>query len=88
MHPSTFSQASHPLHVTQSRQILRLPDVERRIGFKRAHIYSLMGRGLFPHSVSLGPRAVGWDSIAVDQWIQDRISGEPCLQAGLKGEIQ
>ncbi len=53
-------------------RILRLPEVERKTGFKRAHIYSLMKNSKFPKSVPLGVRAVGWDSMEVDQWIDDR----------------
>ncbi|WP_122350173.1 AlpA family phage regulatory protein [Pseudomonas coronafaciens] len=72
--------------IAQSRRILRLPDVELCVGFKRAHIYSLMGQGLFPQSVRLGPRAVGWDSLAVERWIDDRISGEPSRGFGINGD--
>lgn len=58
-----------------SRRILRLPDVEFRTGFKRAHIYNLMNQARFPRSIQLGPRAVGWDSLAVERWVEDRIAG-------------
>lgn len=60
-----------------NRRILRLPDVELRTGFKRAHIYSLISQGRFPGSVRLGERAVGWDSLAVEKWVEDRIAGVP-----------
>jgi len=60
-----------------SRRILRLPDVEFHTGFKRAHIYNLMNQSRFPKSIQLGPRAVGWDSLAVERWVEDRISGDP-----------
>ena len=66
----------------QNRRILRLPDVELRTGFKRAHIYNLINQGRFPKSIQLGPRAVGWDSFAVDRWVEDRISGFCNSQAG------
>lgn len=69
----------------QSRRILRLPDVELRTGFKRAHIYSLISQGRFPRSVQLGPRAVGWDSLAVEKWVEDRISGEPIRRTNAEG---
>lgn len=72
-------------HTTAQRRILRLPEVQVRIGFKRAHIYSLMNQGLFPRSVPLGPRAVGWDSLAVEQWIEDRIYGSSSA-SDVKGE--
>jgi prophage regulatory protein len=86
MHPSISSQMPQSQRAFQSRRILRLPDVERCVGFKRAHIYSLMGQGLFPHSVRLGPRAVGWDSLAVEKWVDDRISGEPSRRFGMNGD--
>ncbi|NMY76593.1 AlpA family transcriptional regulator [Pseudomonas sp. WS 5071] len=75
-----------PQRVFQGRRILRLPDVEDYVGFKRAHIYSLMSQGLFPHSVRLGPRAVGWDSLAIEKWIDDRISGEPSRRLDSDGD--
>ncbi|MGE1082464.1 AlpA family transcriptional regulator [Pseudomonas shirazensis] len=59
------------------RRILRRPEVERRTGFKRAHIYSLMSRGLFPRAVPIGSRAVGWDSLEIERWIADRLAGKP-----------
>ena len=87
MHPSMFFQAPQPQHAFQNRRILRLPDVERCVGFKRAHIYSLMGRGLFPQSVRLGPRAVGWDSLAIDEWVENRISGNLSIRISAGGSL-
>lgn len=71
----------------QSRRILRLPDVELHTGFKRAHIYSLISQGRFPRSVQLGPRAVGWDSLAIEKWVEDRVSGEPLLRPSAEGAV-
>ena len=71
----------------QSRRILRLPDVELRTGFKRAHIYSLISQGRFPKSVRLGLRAVGWDSLAVENWVEGRISGECPLRFSAEGAV-
>lgn len=59
------------------RRILRRPEVEMRTGFKRAHIYSLISRGLFPKPVPIGSRAVGWDSLAIERWVEDRLAGKP-----------
>ena len=69
------------------RRILRLPEVLLRTGFKRAHIYSLISQGRFPQSVQLGARAVGWDSLAVDRWIEDRVAGEPVLRFAAGGAV-
>ncbi|MBP0714223.1 AlpA family transcriptional regulator [Burkholderia sola] len=54
------------------RRILRRPEVEAKTGFKRAHIYNLMKEGKFPKPIRLGIRAVGWDSLEIDQWIAER----------------
>ena len=48
-------------------------EVEAKTGFKRAHIYSLMKEGKFPKALRLGVRAVGWDSVEIEQWIADRL---------------
>lgn len=54
------------------RRILRRDEVEAKTGFKRAHIYNLMKEGKFPKALRLGIRAVGWDSLEIDQWIAER----------------
>jgi prophage regulatory protein len=66
------SQITTPAVPTEHR-ILRRAEVEAKTGFKRAHIYSLMKEGKFPKSMRLGVRAVGWDSVEIDQWIADRL---------------
>jgi prophage regulatory protein len=55
------------------RRILRRADVEARCGFKRAHLYKLISDGKFPRPLRIGIRAVGWDSVEVDQWIADQL---------------
>lgn len=70
------------------RRILRRPEVEMRTGFKRAHIYSLMNRGLFPKAVLIGSRAVGWDSLAIERWVADRLTGtSSCLSGSVGGVV-
>jgi prophage regulatory protein len=59
--------------VTVERRILRRPEVEAKTGFKRAYLYRLMQEGKFPKTIPLGVRAVGWDSVEVDQWIAERL---------------
>ncbi len=54
------------------RRILRRREVEAKTGFRRAHIYNLMKAGKFPKAMRLGIRAVGWDSVEIEQWIADR----------------
>jgi len=58
-------------HAAECR-ILRRQEVEARCGFKRAHLYKLIGNGEFPSPIRIGVRAVGWDSREIDQWIAER----------------
>lgn len=58
---------------TQPRCILRLPEVIRRTGFQRSYIYQLMREGKFPQALRIGVRSVGWDSYAIEQWIEERL---------------
>ena len=54
--------------------ILRRKQVEARTGLSRSTIYLRIARGEFPAPISLGVRAVGWPSDAIDKWIADRIA--------------
>lgn len=62
-----------PVLPPNERRILRLEEVESKSGFKRAHLYNLMRAGKFPKALRLGVRAVGWDSVEIEQWISDRL---------------
>ncbi|MEH0873712.1 AlpA family transcriptional regulator [Pectobacterium cacticida] len=63
-----------PVLPPTERRILRLEEVEAKSGFKRAHIYNLMKKRQFPQALRLGVRAVGWDSIEIDQWIAESVN--------------
>lgn len=72
-----FSQAFPIAEMPQpqiERHIMRREEVERKTGFKRAHIYSLMKEGKFPQARRIGVRAVGWDSLEIEQWINQRLA--------------
>ncbi|MCK8663734.1 AlpA family transcriptional regulator [Pseudomonas azerbaijanoccidens] len=55
------------------RHIMRREEVERKTGFKRAHIYNLMKEGKFPQAKRIGLRAVGWDSLEIERWVVERL---------------
>lgn len=55
--------------------ILRLPAVISRTGLSRSSIYAFIRVGQFPKQIHLGPRSVGWDSSAIDSWVQEKIEG-------------
>ena len=55
-------------------RFLRLPEVMKRVGYKRTRLYDLMKDGHFPEPVSLGARAVAWLSSDIENWRTERIS--------------
>lgn len=55
-------------------RLVRLPEVEGMIGFRKSAIYKMIAEGRFPKPVRLGTRTVAWPETAVLQWVQDRIS--------------
>lgn len=56
-----------------SPRIIRLPEVQARTGMSRSFIYGQIKTGAFPAPISLGARAVCWDSDAVEHWIQSKL---------------
>ena len=61
------------MSVDTSINILRMPEVEGRTGYKRPTIYKFIKAGSFPKQVPLGLRAVGWVESEIDDWIQSKI---------------
>ena len=56
-----------------AKTIWRLPVVMAHTGLGRSSIYDKISKGEFPEPIHLGPRAVGWLSDEVFDWIQARI---------------
>lgn len=56
-----------------AKKIERLPEVINRTGISSSGIYARISDGTFPKPVSIGPRAVGWVSSEVDDWIDQCI---------------
>ena len=50
-------------------KLLRRPDVEKVTGLSRSGIYAKMNKGDFPRPMRLGPRAVAWREIDIQEWI-------------------
>lgn len=53
--------------------LLRLPEVERRVGFKRATIYRLIADGKFITPVKLGSLSA-WPEHEVNAWLTKKIA--------------
>lgn len=61
-------------------RMLRLDEVMAMTGLSRSSLYAMIKRAEFPKQVQIGPRAVRWDSRAVDGWLAEKL-GEPCEAA-------
>ena len=55
------------------KNILRIADVQERIGVSRGTIYTFINNGTFPQKIQLGARAVGFLSSDIDAWLDERI---------------
>lgn len=52
--------------------VIRLPDVMRRVCLSKSTIYKTIHAGTFPAPVHLGKRAVAWRQADIDNWIATR----------------
>jgi prophage regulatory protein len=52
-------------------RILRLPEVKAITGKSRTGIYNDMNRNLFPQSVPIGARSIGWTLSSVEKWLNE-----------------
>ncbi len=55
-------------------RLIRLPEVEAKIGLKRSTIYALAKEGKFPDRIKIGSNTSVWVEAQIDRWIQDRIT--------------
>ena len=53
--------------------ILRRHQVQQRTGLSRSTLYQYIKDGVFPASLQLGPRAVGWLESDISDWITTRV---------------
>lgn len=53
-------------------KIIRLAEVIQTTGLARSTIYKMMSEKVFPSSISLGPKSVGWLEADIQQWIEER----------------
>lgn len=65
--------APEPKRVTR---LIRLKEVQHRVGLGRSTIYRWMAEDKFPKPVQLGGYAVAWAEAAIDEWISMRVSDD------------
>ena len=57
-------------------RLIRLKEVQHRVGLGRSTIYRWMAEGAFPKPISLGGHAVAWLERDVEDWIDARVQAE------------
>jgi prophage regulatory protein len=55
-------------------RLLRLPEVEMIVGFRKSTIYAAVLAGTFPAPLKCGARMVAWPSSRIDAWVAERIA--------------
>ena len=61
---------------TETRRVtrlIRLPEVQHRVGLGRSTIYRWMAEGKFPKPVQLGGHAVAWPEDEIVRWVECRL---------------
>lgn len=61
---------------TETRRVtrlIRLPEVQHRVGLGRSTIYRWMAEEKFPKPVQLGGYSVAWAEDDVEKWILERL---------------
>jgi len=64
--------SDNPQRVTR---LIRLKEVQHRVGLGRSTIYRWMSEGKFPKPVRLGGYSVAWNQEDIDEWIGFHIQG-------------
>lgn len=60
-----------------TRRILRISQVRALTNLSATSIYNLIRAGRFPEAKQIaGMRANGWDSLAVEAWINEQLDAE------------
>ena len=69
----------HEMSETETKQrpssrLLRLKDVQMRVGLGRSTIYRWMSFGQFPEPYQLGGHSVAWLESDIETWIAEKTS--------------
>lgn len=70
----------------ETESLLRLPEVERRTGLRRAHLYQLVRSGRFPRPLKIGDRASAWRASEIVAWIASRVAAADAISRRLDEE--
>lgn len=54
-------------------RLIRIKEVQHRVGLGRSTIYRWMAQGKFPRPVQLGGHVVAWTEDQLDEWISAKM---------------
>lgn len=57
-----------------TQSLIRLPEVQRRVGYGKAWVYKLIAQNRFPKPVKIGTRSIAFIESEIDEWIDQRIA--------------
>ncbi|OTA15228.1 dipicolinate synthase [Xenorhabdus vietnamensis] len=63
-----------PTSTAFRKNLIRLPEVQRRTGYGKAWIYKLIADNQFPKQVKIGTRSIAFIESEIDDWIDQRIA--------------
>lgn len=55
-------------------RVLRLPDVQAKVGLRHSAIYQRMNENTFPRPIPLDGKAKGWLESEIDNWIAEQVA--------------
>jgi prophage regulatory protein len=70
------------------RRLLRIGQVEDKVGLKRSPIYAEIKKGEFPPPIKIGSRSSAWVEDEIDAWIEARIALRQPRQRKAEAEAQ
>lgn len=59
--------------LTISERLVRLPEVETIVGFKKSTIWAKVKEGTFPKPIKLADRITVWKLTDLDKWVKKEI---------------
>jgi prophage regulatory protein len=71
---------THNTPPTRQLRLLRLPEVIHLTALCRSSIYEKMKQRSFPQTIAIGSRSVAWNSLDIDNWIDEQIQKSEVLQ--------
>jgi prophage regulatory protein len=78
------------MNIKSFSKVIRRPEVLNKTGWSKSTLYNRINDGVFPPSISLGERAVGFVESECDKVVQAMIAGytEQQLKALVRGIVE